>query len=120
VTPPPQQAPYRQSNFAREIIRLIESPPQKTHGMQRDGHHRIGAFEHLQPAPAHQTGQRFCKLAPPLELEGVNQLTQRAFVRAGTARQGKRGRPASATPAETSRERRLWQLITASVAERRD
>jgi len=118
VTPTPQQTPHRQSDFAREIVGLIEPAPQKAHGMQRDGHYGIGALQHVQSAPAHQTGQRLCKLAAPFELEGVNQFAQRAFVRPGASCHRKRGRPARATLAQACCVLNRSQLIAASLAHR--
>ena len=55
---------------------MIEAPPQKTNGMQRYGNHGISAFEQIQSAAAHQSGQWLRQLAPTFELEGVNQLAK--------------------------------------------
>ena len=86
--------------------------------MQRDGHYGIGALQHVQSAPAHQTGQRLCKLATPFELEGVDQFAQRAFVRSGTSCHRKRGRAACATLAQACCVLHRCQLIAASLAHR--
>jgi len=72
----PQQAPHWQSDLARKIVGLIESALEQTKRMERDRHHGIGAFQHIQSRPAHQTGQRFRELPPAFELERVDQFAK--------------------------------------------
>ena len=119
MPPAPQQSPHRQVDFAREIVSLIESALQQTNGMQGHGNHGISALEQIQPAAAHQAGQRLRQLAPAFELEGMEQLAQRAFVRRGTSRHGECRRPSRATPAEGRCVQALRQSIAASLAEGR-
>ena len=47
VPAPAQDAPHRQAEVTREIVRLVEAAAERAPGMQRHGHERVGAGQHV-------------------------------------------------------------------------
>jgi hypothetical protein len=86
VAAPAQGAPDRQTQLAREIIRLIEPAPQGAQRMEGDRNHGVCFVEHVGAREAHHATQRLGEQAPLVVLEHVNDFAQRAFIPSGATR----------------------------------
>jgi hypothetical protein len=86
----------------RQFVRLIESPPEKPPRVQRHRHYSVGIGEEFHPRLFDECGQWWAQRPVAPIFQGMDDLTQGAFVEAegpGEIKVGWMGSATSATPA---------------------
>ena len=94
--PPPERVPHGQAEFAREQFGLVEAARGAAAPVQRHGHGNVRTGEHVGSVRAQQRAQARGQRAPPLVLEGMDDVPEVPLVRADRAgaRNGTRRSPA--------------------------
>jgi len=92
-----QRAPHRKAELTGQVVRLIEAALPRPNRVERHGHDRISAGEHIFAGVPHETAERSGEQPAALVLERVKNVAKRAFVKTCAARDDKpwRAPPAS-------------------------
>ena len=118
-TPPAQHPPHRSAQLPREIVRLIESAPERAPRMQRYGYDGVRIRQQRRAGPAHRLRKWASKNPPPPVFERVEDLAKRAFIAARAARYRESRCGAAAARALLRHAAPRGQGVAASHAHRR-
>ena len=99
VPAPAEDAPDRQAELTRKIVRLIESALTRPERMQRHRDDGIGSGQDVRAGVAHELAERTGEHSAPFVFECVKYRAQRAVVQSNAA--GDVERPILPTAADT-------------------
>ena len=98
----PKWMPHRVSQHPRQFVRLIESSPEMPPRVQRHGHDSVRIGEEPRPRLCHERAKRWAQRPVAAILQGMDDLTQGAFVEAESSGEIEVRRMGNATCAATA------------------